>query len=222
MKKPLIFPSLLSADFSRLRDELKALERAGADGLHWDVMDSHFVPDLTFGPCVLKALRPLSRLPFDVHLMVSRPEALAKPFARAGADSLSFHLEALARPEKLLREIKALGLKAGLALNPETPVERLFPFIGKLDIILLMTVQPGRAGQKFLKAPAKKLKILKEQCQSLKSPPTIAVDGGLKPQTAGFVPGADILISAGWVFGGDYTDRIAALRQAGARPSPGA
>ena len=217
MKKPLIFPSLLSADFSRLGQELKALEKAGADGFHWDIMDSHFVPALTFGPCVVKALRPLSALPFDAHLMVSRPEALAEPFAQAGADGVTFHLEALPQPKKLLKKIKSLGAKAGLSINPNTPAERLFPFMEGLDRILLMTVEPGRAGQKFLKASAQKLKALKEKAKALKNPPLIAVDGGLNPQTAAMAQEADILISAGFIFSGDYTERIAALRRAGAR-----
>ena len=209
----LIAPSLLSCDFSRLGEELKALEKAGADRIHLDIMDSHFVPSLSFGPAVVQALRPLSALPFDVHLMVSHPEKFIEPFALAGADSLTFHLEAEPQPQKLLRKIQRHGLKAGLSIKPKTPVSALFPFLGDLDLILIMTVEPGRGGQAFLKEPAGKIKALRDKFSPIKNPPSIQVDGGINPETVKWVLESDVLVSGNYILKSEnYSKSIARLK----------
>lgn len=209
----LIEPSLLSSDFSSLGEEVKALEKAGADGIHLDIMDSHFVPNLTFGPPVIKSLRALSSLPFDAHLMVSQPEVLVESFAAVGVDRLTFHLEAAPEPRELLKKIRNFNIKAGLSIKPESPVENLFPFLEDLDLVLIMTVEPGRSGQSFLKEPAKKVRILREKICKLEKTPWIAVDGGINPETAKYVREADILVSGNYIFkDGDYSKNIARLR----------
>ncbi|MDE0091662.1 MAG: ribulose-phosphate 3-epimerase [Oligoflexia bacterium] len=209
----LIAPSLLSSDFSKLGEEIQALEKAGADWIHWDIMDSHFVPNLTFGPPVLKALRPLSSLFFDVHLMVEKPENLLLPFAKAGANSITFHLEACKNPLDLIIKIKTLNLKAGLSLKPDSPIDKALPFLENLDLILIMTVEPGEGGQTFLTEQAKKVKILREKINSNNYPTLIEVDGGITPETAKKVSQADVLVSGNYIFqSGDYNASILQLR----------
>ena len=209
----LIAPSLLSSDFARLGEEIKALEQAGADWIHLDIMDSHFVPNLTFGPPIVLALRPLSSLPFDVHLMVSHPENLIEPFASAGANSISFHLEAVDQPKTLLKKIRKLNIKAGLSIKPQTSIETVFPFLEDLDLVLIMTVEPGKGGQFFLKEQAIKVEILRKKILPLKNPPLIEVDGGIKPETAKWVQEADILVSGNYIFKNEnYSRGIAQLR----------
>ncbi|MCY4321458.1 MAG: ribulose-phosphate 3-epimerase [Bdellovibrionaceae bacterium] len=209
----LVAPSLLSSDFSQLGKEVKALEQAGADWIHWDIMDSHFVPNLTFGPPVLKALRSFSLLPFDVHLMVEKPEKLILPFAKAGANSITFHVEACSKPIDLINKIKSSNLKAGLSVKPNTPIDKVFPFLENLDIVLIMTVEPGAGGQVFLKEQAKKVSLLKNKLNSLKSSILIEVDGGITPETAKQVPQADILVAGNYIFkSGSYSDNISQLR----------
>ena len=168
--KPLVAPSLLAADFSRLGEEIRAVEKAGADALHWDIMDGRFVPALSFGPPVVQKLRPLTKLPFDVHLMVSRPENFIEDFAAAGADSLTFHIESSeSRPLELIQKIQSRGMKAGLSLKPATPLEAIVPFLPHLDLILVMTVEPGRGGQDFIESEAKKVKELARRRHKLQS-----------------------------------------------------
>ena len=209
----LIAPSLLSSDFSKLGEEVQALEKAGADWIHLDIMDSHFVPNLTFGPPIVQSLRPLSSLPFDIHLMVSHPERLIKAFAEAGANHISIHLESVSQPKNLLKEIQKLNIKAGLSIKPQSPIEAVFPFLEDLDIVVIMTVEPGQGGQVFLKEQAKKVEILREKCLSLKNPPLIEVDGGINPETAQWVQKADVLVSGNYIFkNGSYFTNISELK----------
>ena len=209
----LVEPSLLSSDFSRLGEEVKALEKAGADGIHLDIMDSHFVPNLTFGPPVVKSLRSLSSLSFSAHLMVSRPAGLLEAFASAGVDRLIFHLEAVPQPQELLKKIKNLNIKAGLSIKPESPVEDLFPFLEDLDCVLIMTVEPGKSGQTFLREQAQKVQSLRNKICNMKSPPLITVDGGINPETAKYVRSADVLVSGHYIFKNpNYSESIARLK----------
>ena len=209
----LVAPSLLSSDFSRLGEEIRAVEKAGADWIHIDVMDGHFVPDLTLGPPVIKKLRSVTSLPFDVHLMVSHPENLIKPFAQAGADYLTVHIEAVSKPLETLKHIKSLNMKAGVSLRPSTPVEALQPVLTAVDLILVMTVEPGKEGQAFLPEQADKVRWLREAVQPFPSPPLISVDGGITDQTAKQVIFADVLVSGSYIFhGSDYAQAISRLK----------
>lgn len=215
MHSPLIAPSLLAADFSQLGEEIRAIEGAGADLLHIDIMDGHFVPNLTMGPALVKAIRRVTKLPFDVHLMVEHPEAMIEPFARAGADWLSVHVEAC-DPQKLLPAIKNLGCRAGLVINPPTPVEKILSTAELADFILVMTVHPGFAGQEMVKEAIEKIRALKAHRQKKKLAFQIEVDGGVKTDNAKLVieAGADVVVAGSGIFSTrDYAATIQALRR---------
>lgn len=207
-----IAPSLLSADFSRLAEELRDIEEGGADLVHLDVMDGHFVPNLTFGAPVIKMLRPVTKLPFDVHLMVEHPEDYIGPMAEAGADMISFHEEAAVHADRIIADIKSRGIKAGMVLNPATSLSTLDVILPELDFVLLMSVNPGFGGQKFIPYVLDKVAKLRAMTGGKL---TIEVDGGVTKENARDLAerGAGILVAGSAVFGKkDRKAAIAALR----------
>ncbi len=211
-----IAPSLLSADFSRLQDEVRDIEQGGADWLHLDVMDGHFVPNITFGPGLIKALRPHSNLFFDVHLMISNPDQYIQEFANAGADMIVVHAEACTHLHRTIQSIHATGKKAGVALNPATSLSVLDYILPELDMVLLMSVNPGFGGQKFINI-VPKLERLMEMCREQGVQPLIQVDGGITAETAPLVTaaGANSLVAGSAVFGKpDRAAAMEAIRQA--------
>lgn len=210
-----IAPSILSADFSRLGDELYTLENAGADMVHIDVMDGHFVPNLTFGPPVVHALRGCTSLPFDVHLMMDNPGSLLDAFLDAGADSITVHLEACPQPETLLARLRQAEVGAALSIKPATPAEAIFPFLGQLSMVLVMTVEPGFGGQKLIPDALQKVEAIRRECDRRGLQPDIEVDGGINTRTAGEAIrcGANVLVAGSAVFGAkDRSEAIRTLR----------
>jgi ribulose-phosphate 3-epimerase len=217
-----IAPSILSADFARLGEEVQAVTEAGADFIHIDVMDGHFVPNLTIGPLVVKALRPHSRLPFDCHLMIAPADPYIATFAEAGADIISIHPEAGPHPHRTLQLIRSLGKKAGYVLNPGTPVGVLDPVFDLLDLILVMTVNPGFGGQAFLPSQLPKIEAARERIHDSGREVLLEVDGGINADTAreAIAAGADVLVAGTAVFHeskgakghADYARNIARLR----------
>jgi ribulose-phosphate 3-epimerase len=210
-----VAPSLLAADFGRLREEVAAVEAAGADWLHLDIMDGHFVPNLSFGPPVMKSLRPLTKLPFDVHLMIAPVDPYVEAFAEAGADHMLVHPEAGPHLHRTLQLIRSHGKKAGVVLNPSTPPETIAWVMDMIDIILVMTVNPGFGGQAFLESQVLKIEALRQMIDASGRPIALSVDGGVTPETAPRVitAGADTLVAGTAVFGtSDYAAAIAALR----------
>ena len=210
-----IAPSLLAADFGRLREEVAAVEAAGADWLHLDIMDGHFVPNISFGPPVMKSLRSLTKLPFDVHLMIAPVDPYVEAFAQAGADHMLVHPEAGPHLHRTLQLIRSHGKKAGVVLNPSTPPETIAWVMDLIDIILVMTVNPGFGGQAFLESQVLKIQALRQMIDASGRPIALSVDGGVAPETAPQViaAGADTLVAGTAVFGtSDYAAAIAALR----------
>lgn len=209
-----ISPSILAADFSRLGEEVKAVSQAGAHMIHLDVMDGHFVPNITMGPGVVKNLRPHTNLPFDVHLMISPTDEFIAPFAQAGADILTVHPEATSHIHRTLQLIKDQGCKAGVALNPGTPVEMLAPLMDLVDLVLVMTVNPGFGGQAFLQDQLPKIRTVSQMIKDSGRPILLEVDGGITAETAPLVieAGANVLVAGSSVFKtNDYKGNIAAL-----------
>ena len=219
MTPVLIAPSILSADFARLGDEVTALGKAGADWVHVDVMDGRFVPNMTIGPLVVKALRRVTKLPLDVHLMIVEPERYVQDFAEAGADIITVHAEACTHLHRVLQQIRALGKKAGVSLNPHTPEEVLRYVLDLTDLVLVMSVNSGFGGQDFIPAVLPKLQNVRNMIRASGKNIHLEIDGGVKPGTARQVieAGADVLVAGSAVFGaGDYASAIAKLRAEGA------
>ncbi len=209
-----ISPSILSADFSILGDEIKSLEKAGADLIHVDVMDGHFVPNITMGPPIIKMVRKCTKLPFDVHLMISPVEKYIKAFADAGADIITIHPEATDNLKRAVGAIKSLGKKAGVSLNPKTPISALMNVINELDLILIMSVNPGFAGQSFMSEVLPKVTELRKMINDKKLKIDIEIDGGINFETAPLAvkAGANILVSGTTIFSGSLKDNIQKLR----------
>jgi ribulose-phosphate 3-epimerase len=222
-RRPLrIAPSILAADFARLGEEIRAVEAAGADLLHVDVMDGRFVPNITIGPPVVAAIRKVTELPLDVHLMIVEPERYIDEFARAGADLISVHLEAAPHLHRLVQQIRAAGKKAAVAVNPHSPLDGLDVVLPDLEMVLLMSVNPGFGGQKFIEAVLPKISALRSEIDRRGLPTEIEVDGGIDPVTAPAVieAGATILVAGSAVFhakDGDYGAAITALRTSAGR-----
>jgi ribulose-phosphate 3-epimerase len=214
-----IAPSILSADFGRLGEELAAVERAGADWIHVDVMDGRFVPNITIGPLVVEAVRRSTKLPVDVHLMIVEPDRYLEDFARAGADVITVHAEACTHLQRSLQQIRALGKGAGVALNPHTPEDALRYVIDEIDLVLVMTVNPGFGGQSFIGEVVPKIGAVRSMLAQRGSTACIEVDGGVSPSTSAAVAaaGARILVAGSAVFKmPDYAQAIAAIRGAAA------
>ncbi|MDX2022708.1 MAG: ribulose-phosphate 3-epimerase [Deltaproteobacteria bacterium] len=213
-----VSPSLLSADFGRLAEETKAVEAAGADSVHVDVMDGRFVPNITIGPLVVKAIRKSTKLPLGVHLMIEEPEKYVPQFAEAGADTIYVHVEACVHLHRNLQQIRALNKRVGVALNPHTPVESIRWILRDVDAVLVMTVNPGFGGQAFIPQSVQKLKELRDEVDRQHLNVVIGVDGGIDAKTAPMVVGAGAseLIAGAAVFGRpDYAEAIASIRKAG-------
>ena len=209
-----ISPSILSADFSILGDEIKNLEKAGADLIHVDVMDGHFVPNITMGPPIIKAIRKFTKLPFDVHLMISPVEKYIKAFADAGSDIITLHPEATHNLKRAIQTIKSHGKKAGVSLNPKTPISALIDVINDIDLILIMSVNPGFAGQSFMSEVLPKVSELRKMINDKKLKIDIEIDGGINFETAPLAvkAGANILVSGTTIFSGSLKDNIQKLR----------
>ena len=220
MATPLISPSILSADFARLGEEVRAVDAAGADWIHVDVMDGHFVPNLTIGPGVVKALRPHSAKPFDVHLMIEPVDLFLEAFAAAGADIITFHPEAGPHAHRTVQAIKALGKQAGIALNPATPAKMLDYLIDDIDLVLVMSVNPGFGGQSFISSQLRKIEAVRKMIDKSGRDIRLEVDGGIDIATApqAVAAGADVLVAGTATFRGGpdrYAANIAALKAGG-------
>lgn len=206
-----IAPSILAADFAKLGEEITSVETGGADYIHVDVMDGHFVPNITIGPLIVEAIRPVTQLPLDVHLMIENPDSYIAAFANAGADYITVHIEACPHIHRTIQYIKSFGMKAGVVLNPATPVDTIQHIIADVDMVLLMSVNPGFGGQQFIPAVLPKIKAVREMVTALDLQVEIEVDGGVNAQTAKqcIEAGADVLVAGSAIY--KETDRKQAI-----------
>ena len=213
MRKKIISPSILSADFSKLGNEINDVLAAGADWIHVDVMDGHFVPNLTIGAPVVKSLRKVTEAPLDVHLMIETPEKYIKDFAQAGADYLTIHVEATEHPATVLQEIRRLGMKPGITLRPRTAIAEVFEYLSLVDLVLVMTVEPGFGGQAFMLEQIDKVRALREEMQKQNVSPLIEVDGGVNAETIQYCADVDVIVAGSYVFGAkDRAQAITTLK----------
>ncbi|KPJ48398.1 MAG: ribulose phosphate epimerase [candidate division Zixibacteria bacterium DG_27] len=215
----IVAPSLLSCDFSRLKEEVETVEAAGADWIHLDVMDGHFVPNITFGPGLVEAVRRCTKLPLDVHLMIDNPDDYLERFIQAGADWLTIHQEIAPHLHRTLARIRELGVKAGVSVNPSTPFSTVIPVMEMADLLLIMTVNPGFGGQKFIPSVLAKIREARAHIESRKLNTKIEVDGGIGPETSPLVKeaGAEVLVAGASIFkSGDYRKTIEQIR--GSKP----
>ncbi len=216
-----IGPSMLASDFARLGEEIQKVEKAGGDCIHLDVMDGVFVPNITMGPPVIRAMRPYTQLPFDVHLMIEDPEVYVERFAKAGADWLSFHLEAKGDPAQVIRKIREAGMQPGIALKPATPVESVYPYLKDLFLVLVMTVEPGFGGQKMMVSMLEKVRLLKEKARKENPALLVEIDGGVNRETVSLAAaaGVDICVAGTGVFKAeDPALEVRILKQGGLAP----
>ena len=210
-----IAPSILSADFLKLGEEILAVEKGGADYIHIDVMDGHFVPNITIGPLIVEAIRPITKLPLDVHLMIENPDQYIEAFAKAGADYITVHVEACRHLHRTIQKIKSFGIKAGVVLNPATPVESIQHVIGDIDMVLLMSVNPGFGGQTFIPEVLPKIRKVKEMAEQKGVNLEIEIDGGVNPETAKqcMEAGANVLVAGSAIYNQpDYAKAISLIR----------
>ena len=213
----IIAPSILSADGSRLHEEIAAVEKAGADWIHIDVMDGHFVPNITMGPAIIAALRKTTKLPFDVHLMIENPENYIESFAKAGADIITVHVEAAYHLHRTIDMIKKAGKKAGVSLNPATPLTQIVKILPDVDLLLIMSVNPGFGGQQFIETALPKISKARQMLNALPNKPLLEVDGGVNLDNIEGIAraGADVLVAGAAIFGtNDYSQAITTLKAA--------
>jgi ribulose-phosphate 3-epimerase len=210
----LIAPSMLSCDFSKIDQEIKAIDDAGADMIHWDVMDGHFVPNLTFGAPVIAKARKSSNTFFDVHLMIEKPENLLDDFIKAGSDSITIHIESTEKVDACFAKMDAAGVKKGITLRPRTDLEAIEPYLSVVDMVLVMTVEPGFGGQSFMEAQIDKINELDRLRSEKGYKYQIEVDGGVSDSTAPLVSRADVLVAGSYIFKNDYKEAIGVLRNA--------
>ena len=210
----ILSPSLLAADFSCLDRQIAKVEEAGAQWLHLDIMDFHFVPNLTFGSGVVKFLRPLSKMVFDAHFMVEHPETYIEPFAKVGADYFTFHYEAVEDPQKIIDLVKEAGMKCGISVKPKTDVKVLEPYLSQLDLVLVMSVEPGFGGQSFMPDSLEKVKALRKEIDDKGYNTLIEIDGGINSETAPLATqaGVDVLVAGSYLFGDKMRERIEHLK----------